>query len=580
MSNFIKPFFKEERLNSVLVTAVFLFFTSWWAVIYFWFGNQNIPANHAWSTTYLVIAILGSYIGFFIYRQSAGRPAPALPRRLVAFFSTGLLFQALGQAVFSYYAQVLNTEVPYPSLADVFFFGSVILYLFGALLFFTDVIDKRRLNKAIYAAMVWCMLLVLPQIYFLQKENFFAEFSLALQPILDSGYYIFETIFAALALGAGTATWWFKDKKFRSGYIFLASGLLGQFLIDFYFSYAAHFGTWINGGLGDYCYFVAYFTVALGLVQFAEAFIAINILAVLLNSFFFIQFLLSGDANKFFSNGVIFGVSLIISYFLIRRNKEEVAQKEKLVRFDALEEAHRRLVALDQQKSEFLTIAAHHLRTPISIIKNYVAMLKDGDYGPVSASVGAVHDDIGENTERMVKLTDDFLDISNLEHGDTKLNLAAGDLRDVIVDAAGALNLKAKQKGLKLTTQKLSEALFAQFDADKIKDVLLNYLENAFKYTSDGTITVGAEKNGKGIMVTVRDTGIGFNDVDAGEFFEKFQRGKNASQIEVNTSTGLGLYIARKFVEAHGGKVWAKSQGPGKGSEFGFWIPTKITDTD
>lgn len=145
----------------------------------------------------------------------------------------------------------------------------------------------------------------------------------------------------------------------------------------------------------------------------------------------------------------------------------------------------------------------------------------------------------------------------------------------------------------------VDEPLMAHFDEEKIKLVLLNYLDNAVEYTLAGSIRVkvGVEDgvvSGKdvshpspqrrgqgevsGIAIRVIDMGIGFNEEDRLRLFQKFQRGANASGTNVHNSAGLGLYLVRKFIEGHGGYVWAESEGEGKGSEFGIWIPINRRD--
>jgi two-component system sensor histidine kinase VicK len=111
------------------------------------------------------------------------------------------------------------------------------------------------------------------------------------------------------------------------------------------------------------------------------------------------------------------------------------------------------------------------------------------------------------------------------------------------------------------------------YDEEKIRHVVYNFVDNAIKYSDKGEIKVDVARDGDGVAVRVRDSGIGFDKVDEVNFFQKFYRGNNVLGMNV-TGTGLGLYVCAKFIEAHHGRVWCKSTGIGKGSEFGFWIPT------
>jgi two-component system sensor histidine kinase VicK len=134
---------------------------------------------------------------------------------------------------------------------------------------------------------------------------------------------------------------------------------------------------------------------------------------------------------------------------------------------------------------------------------------------------------------------------------------------------------RAANKDLKLEWQRPTESMHTKMDEEKIRNVIFNFVDNAIKYSDGGTIRINAQVKSNRIYVTVRDEGIGFDKPDEEKLFKKFQRGDNARKREVNSSTGLGLYIARMFVEGHGGEVWAKSEGLGKGSEFGLWLPIK-----
>jgi signal transduction histidine kinase len=134
------------------------------------------------------------------------------------------------------------------------------------------------------------------------------------------------------------------------------------------------------------------------------------------------------------------------------------------------------------------------------------------------------------------------------------------------------LKIKAKQKHLNVVIDVRAEKGEVIADEEKVRHVIYNFVDNAIKYTEEGKISVVIENQKEGISVRVRDSGVGFDEEDGLNFFQKFYRGKNVRAINVG-GVGLGLYVARKFIEAHSGKIWAKSHGMGKGSEFGFWVP-------
>jgi signal transduction histidine kinase len=300
-----------------------------------------------------------------------------------------------------------------------------------------------------------------------------------------------------------------------------------------------------------------------------------EIAVLILNFLFLVQLLISDDKLKFFVNLIFLLISIFFSVILTKAAKKEISKTEERVRLESLEHANQKLQELDRQKTEFLTIAAHQLRTPVSIIKNYVSMLQDGDYGAVNADVQEVHKNIGESSEWLVRLGDEFLNIANLEQGQTKFRWSDGDVSLVTDSVVNELEDRAANKDLKLEWQRPTESMHTKMDEEKIRNVIFNFVDNAIKYSDGGTIRINAQVKSNRIYVTVRDEGIGFDKPDEEKLFKKFQRGDNARKREVNSSTGLGLYIARMFVEGHGGEVWAKSEGLGKGSEFGLWLPIK-----
>lgn len=302
---------------------------------------------------------------------------------------------------------------------------------------------------------------------------------------------------------------------------------------------------------------------------------AIDALVFLLNLFLFIQVFFSESASKFIINLLVLASALTLSTFLVQSNRREMRKFEEETNMKALEETNRQLQELDRQKTEFLNIAAHQLRTPASVINNYVAMMKDGDYGVVPDQLHEVIDNIGISNQWLIRLANEFLNIAHLEAGQTKYHFASANLVDVADSVYHELSARAKSKNLKLIWEKPLEPIFLKVDEEKIRQSIFNFVENAIKYSNSGAITLILLPEKNKISVKVIDQGVGFTDIEAKDFFKKFRRGKNAHQIEVNTSTGLGLYICRMFVEGHGGEVWAKSEGPGSGSEFGFWIPVK-----
>lgn len=274
---------------------------------------------------------------------------------------------------------------------------------------------------------------------------------------------------------------------------------------------------------------------------------------------------------------IVFAVLIfVISILLIMSIEKEIKRREEISKLaTSLERANFRLKELDRQKTEFLSIASHQLRTPLSIIKGYIELISDGAYGRATDKMKQVLRDMDESNERLVKLVDEFLDITRIEQGRTKFSFDIHDMKKLISSVVDELRDRGESKGLKIVwkpNKKVDMNVF--MDDEKIRHVIFNYIDNAIKYTTRGSVAISCLLDRKDMIVRVKDTGIGFGEEDEVNFFQKFYRGKNVKGTNVN-GTGLGIYVCRKFIEAHGGKVWAKSSGKGKGGEFGFQIPSK-----
>jgi len=285
-------------------------------------------------------------------------------------------------------------------------------------------------------------------------------------------------------------------------------------------------------------------------------------------------------------------VFILVSFFgilLINSVRKEIKQKEQLTRLSkslkksnsrltqlthSLERANLRLQELDRQKTEFLSIASHQLRTPLSIAKGYLELLTEGAYGKVTPETKEILKQMDKSNDHLVKLADEFLNVTRIEQGKTKFSFADKDIVELIDRVVNELKIQAKAKKLSIIWRPTKEKKMVNMDDEKIRHVIFNFIDNAIKYSNKGKIQVSWTSEKNGVAVRVKDNGFGFCKEDEVNFFQKFYRGKNVEGINV-TGVGLGLFICNKFIEAHEGHVWAHSQGLGKGSEFGFWIPNK-----
>lgn len=253
--------------------------------------------------------------------------------------------------------------------------------------------------------------------------------------------------------------------------------------------------------------------------------------------------------------------------FNIKLEKEiNVATKDLL-------EANRQLKQLDVAKSEFVAIASHQLRTPLTIIKGYISMILDKSFGAVPVPINESLEKVYESNERLIRLVDDLLNVSRIESGRLVFNYQIIRIEKMTYSIAEELLGPAKRKNIKLKIKAPKEPLpKVRIDIDKIRQVFMNLVDNAIKYSETGEIIISLKKKDKDIEVCIKDNGMGIREEDLPNIFDKFCRGTGTSLIHTE-GTGLGLYVAKEMVEAHNGTIWAESNGAGKGSVFYFTLP-------
>lgn len=293
--------------------------------------------------------------------------------------------------------------------------------------------------------------------------------------------------------------------------------------------------------------------------------VATNLLIVALLGIVITRLFLAKTTFELVSNIVLLIIVVLLTTGLFRKMNREIE----------LRAMNLRLQELDRQKTEFLSIAAHQLRTPLSVVSGYLELMKDGVFGTPSEKFLEAIDYLDKNNTRLVLLVDEFLDITRIEQGRTEFDFKERDLNALISAVVEDLREQAEKKGITIDWRPDLALSLISMDAEYIRHVISNFIDNAVQYSSQGVIRVVAEKEKSGITVRVTDQGVGFEQSDHEQFFQKFYRGMNVQGINVNYGTGLGLYVVKKFVEAHDGKVWSKSDGLGKGSEFGFWLPMR-----
>ena len=240
--------------------------------------------------------------------------------------------------------------------------------------------------------------------------------------------------------------------------------------------------------------------------------------------------------------------------------------------FREIQDKSRQLETANKHKSEFLANMSHELRTPLNAIIGFSEVLLERLFGELNEKQDDYLKDIHSSGRHLLNLINDILDLSKVEAGRMELDLTTFDLPSAISNAMTLIRERAQRHGIKLALdadQNLGETLA---DERKFKQILLNLLTNAVKFTPDGgRVEVKAHRDADNIVVAVHDTGIGIATEDQAAVFEEFRQvGRHYTNKQ--EGTGLGLALTRKFVELHGGRIWLESE-PGKGSTFTFTIP-------
>jgi signal transduction histidine kinase len=244
--------------------------------------------------------------------------------------------------------------------------------------------------------------------------------------------------------------------------------------------------------------------------------------------------------------------------------------------FQELQEKNRQLESASQHKSQFLANMSHELRTPLNAILGYTELIVDGIYGEPPEKIAEVLGRVELSGRHLLGLINDVLDLSKMEAGQLQLSLAEYRIKDVVYAVLSALEPLAVEKGLALEVDLAADLPVASGDEARLRQVLLNLVGNALKFTEAGFVRVSASVEGEAFRVSVRDSGPGIAEADRAKIFEEFQQAEGGA-VAAKGGTGLGLSIAKRIVELHGGRIGVESIG-GQGSTFWFRIPSRVTE--
>lgn len=398
-------------------------------------------------------------------------------------------------------------------------------------------------------------------------------------PLWQYYVYGFEFLFVGLIL-ALTISEVRKNRRDRRETILVATGIL-LFLLSFSIGniIGSFFDNWEAGQVG--LFGMPIFVAFLGYILVRYQTFQIKLLAtealmagqlILLCSLLLVR---SIESAQIIAVGTILFFSTL-GVLLIKSVRQEIIQREEIEKLaTTLESTNERLRVVDQQKSEFVSIASHQLRSPLTAIRGYTSMILDGNYGTAPEKMTEVLNRIHESTKLMAFSIEDFLNVSRIESGNMKYTYADFNLREQAEHIVDDLRPEATRSGLLLFFKAdMRSQGMVNADIAKTQQILHNLINNSLKYTQKGSITVFVydDIGRKQLFVNIIDTGIGMSPETINDLFQKFNRAKNANSININ-GTGLGLFVARAMARSMGGDVTCSSAGDQKGATFVLTLP-------
>jgi len=259
-------------------------------------------------------------------------------------------------------------------------------------------------------------------------------------------------------------------------------------------------------------------------------------------------------------------MAIILSFILFRNLKRESDQRVQIAKLNVT------LGSLMKQRENLVHLVTHKVKGSFTRSKYIFAGILDGTFGPITPEIKKIAEQGLESDNMGIETVDLVLSVANMQKGIVKYEMKELDLKDLVQKTIKEKSVAIEAKGLKIETSGMNDAYKILGDAFWLKEVSNNMIENSIRYTKEGTITVSMEKIDGMVKFSVKDTGIGISDEDKKSLFTEGGRGKDSVKVNVN-STGYGLYSVKLIVTAHKGKVWAESEGVGKGATFTVELP-------
>lgn len=397
------------------------------------------------------------------------------------------------------------------------------------------------------------------------------------EPVVENGMIIF--IITVIFLLLASIVIFIKkikaaQKNQKNHYILILAGALitFTFLLTFNLILPALFGSSRFVPLGAVTFFPFSAFTAYAIFKhktFKVKHIGTSVMAFFLCAATFVEIIFAENAGQLILRSGIFLFVLLISIQFVKN----IFRLESIT--ESLGVANEQLTSLDKLKSEFISLASHQLRSPLTVIKGYASTLTDGVVGEMNPKQTEIVHHIYTSAQGLASVVEDFLSVTKIEQGGMKYTFEPVDIGEVLENLAGDMKIVAEDKHLSFHTKiDRTEMFMINADILKLKQVFLNMIDNSIKYTKEGSVTVSLTKNNreKHIIFSVEDTGMGITEETRKKLFTKFGRGE--AGILNTGGSGLGLYLAQEIVKAHKGVIGVESGGEGKGSRFSVTLPS------
>lgn len=532
---------------------------------------------------FILISLLGVFealLGLIVYVHDQKNRV----NRIFLFFVFSIILWTVGNYLADLYTSIVWTRITY--VGAIFLFYT--LFLFAESFPTRSYLLPKNLLYALHAVTVICVVLV-----FIPNAIVTAivPYEGGINVVTGSFFFLLGLYYVSLLCGS----FFLLVHKFRKSVgierlqlQYISFGLLVSFAIGLLANFVIPIiaGTYVSSQYGPYgvVFFLVLTTFAIIRYNLLNiTVIATEVFSILLILILLFQLFLASSATQIIGSFTILVLSSVLSFFLIRSTLREVRQKEQLAKLSSrLEEANTQLKHLDETKSEFVSIASHQLRTPLTVIKGYLSMMMEGSFGKIPKTQTGPLEKVYESANRLIELVENLLSVSRIESGRMKYNMAPTQLSDMAASVVEEIMPAAQKKKLKLEYHApIIPPPVLSLDAEKLRQVMMNLVDNAVKYTKKGTVdvTVRVDKGSTAsklsvpsVVFEVKDTGGGVRKDDQERLFQKFIRGQGSSLVHTE-GTGLGLYVGRMMVEAHNGRIWVESAGEGMGATFAFAIP-------